>query len=91
MHNFHNKESETIINLNLPKYNEIPDVGLYLEQVTKYINGLMEEYPNLSITSSMVSNYVKQGLLPKCVKKQYSRDQIMRLILITFGKTVLSM
>ena len=39
----------------------------------------------------MVSNYVKQGLLPKCVKKQYSRDQIMRLILITFGKTVLSM
>ena len=86
-----NKESETIVNLNLPKYNEIPDVGLYLEQVTKYINGLLESYPNLNITSSMVSNYVKQGLLPKCVKKQYSRDQIMRLILITFGKTVLSM
>ena len=39
----------------------------------------------------MVTNYVKQGLLPKCEKKQYSREQIMRLILITFGKTVLSM
>ena len=91
MANTLNKEKETIINLNLPKYNEIPDVGLYLEQVTKYINSLLEDYPNISITSSMVSNYVKQGLLPKCVKKQYSRDQIMRLILITFGKTVLSM
>ena len=90
MQNTNNKESQTIINLNLPKYNEIPDVGLYLEQVTKYINELMKDYPNLNITSSMVSNYVKQGLVQKCVKKQYSRDQIMRLIMITFGKTVLS-
>ena len=90
MQNTNNKESQTIINLNLPKYNEIPDVGLYLEQVTKYINHLMEDYPTLNITPSMVSNYVKQGLLPKCVRKQYSRDQIMRLIMITFGKTVLS-
>ena len=41
MANTLNKEKETIINLNLPKYNEIPDVGLYLEQVTKYINSLL--------------------------------------------------
>lgn len=77
--------------LNLPKYDEIPSDGLYLEQVTKYINNHLEALPNVYITPSMVSNYVKQGLLPKCVKKLYSRDQIMRLILITFGKTVLSM
>lgn len=82
---------EIISRLKLPKYEEIPDVGLYLEQVTKYVNGLLWALPNMNITSSMVTNYVKQGLLPKCVKKQYSRDQIMRLILITFGKTVLSM
>lgn len=77
--------------LNLPKYDEIPSDGLYLEQVTKYINHHLEAFPNVYITPSMVSNYVKQGLLPKCVKKMYSRDQIMRLILITFGKTILSM
>ena len=87
-----NQYSYEIINkLKLPKYEEIPDVGLYLEQVTKYINSLIDVLPNMSITPSMVSNYVKQGLLPKCVKKQYSRNQIMRLIWITFGKTVLSM
>ncbi|MBR3841437.1 MAG: DUF1836 domain-containing protein [Erysipelotrichales bacterium] len=91
MKTFINKEAETILNLNLPKYNDIPNTGLYLEQVTKYINGYLENLPNVYITPSMVTNYVKQGLLPKCEKKQYSREQIMRLILITFGKTVLSM
>lgn len=91
MKTFINKEAETILNLNLPKYSDIPNTGLYLEQVTKYINGYLENLPNVYITPSMVTNYVKQGLLPKCEKKQYSREQIMRLILITFGKTVLSM
>ena len=86
-----NKDAGIIFTLNLPKYSEIPTTGLYLEQVTKYINGYLENLPNVYITPSMVTNYVKQGLLPKCEKKQYSRDQIMRLILITFGKTVLSM
>ena len=75
---------------NLPKYEEIPDVGLYRDQVTKYVNAYFEKFPNLSITNSMISNYVKQGLLPKCEKKLYRRDHIMRLIMIVFGKEVLS-
>lgn len=86
-----NKETETLLNFKLPTYEEIPDTGLYLEQVTKYINSHLSVLPHVSITPSMVTNYVKHGLLPKCVKKQYSRDHIMRLFLITFGKTVLSM
>ena len=34
------KKIETRVSkeFNLPKYNEIPDVGLYLDQVVKYIN-----------------------------------------------------
>lgn len=91
MEKIRNKEAEIILNLRLPQYEEIPDTGLYLEQVTKYINSYLTVLPHVSITPSMVSNYVKHGLLPKCVKKLYSREQIMRLILITFGKTVLSM
>ncbi|MBR3693780.1 MAG: DUF1836 domain-containing protein [Erysipelotrichales bacterium] len=91
MEKIRNKEAEIILSIKLPRYEEIPDTGLYLEQVTKYINGFFWALPHIAITPSMVSNYVKHGLLPKCVKKQYSREQIMRLILITFGKTVLSM
>ena len=58
----------------LPAYNEIPDVGLYLEQTVKYINGYFAPFPDMELTASMVSNYVKKGLVSNPVKKQYSRE-----------------
>ncbi len=74
----------------LPKYNEIPSVGLYLEQTAKYISEINYN-GEPSITGSMISNYVKKGLITNPVKKQYSRDQIAYLIFISIAKTVLSM
>ncbi len=78
-------------NFALPRYHEIPDVGLYLEQVTGYISGLIAPLQSVCITSSMVSNYVKKHLLSNPVKKRYSRDQIVALICIAITKTVLSL
>ncbi|NCB33377.1 MAG: DUF1836 domain-containing protein, partial [Erysipelotrichia bacterium] len=75
----------------LPKYSEIPDVGLYLDQVTKYINGLLMDFPEMQVTPSMISNYVKLRLVSKATKKAYSREQIADFIFIALGKTVLSM
>ena len=75
----------------LPSYSQIPDVGLFLEQVCKYINGFFEPLPEFCLTSSMVSNYVKKGLISNPVKKQYGREQIACLFFITVGKTVLSL
>lgn len=74
----------------LPRYHEIPTVGLYLEQVVKYINDCFAPLLPEAITGAMVSNYVKRGLVDKPVKKQYSRDQIAYLIYIAIVKTVLS-
>ena len=75
----------------LPKYEDIPDVGLYLEQTVKYINSYFESYDSMNLTASMVSNYVKKGLVANAVKKQYYRDQIAYLIFIAVAKNVLSM
>lgn len=75
----------------LPTYREIPDVGLYLEQVVKYINSCLEPLGCIEITSSMVSNYVKQKYIDRPVKKQYSREQIAYLMFIAIVKSVLSM
>ena len=75
----------------LPKYNEIPNVGLYLEQASKYVSEFSVSLQGGAVTGSMISNYVKQGLLPNPVKKQYDRDQIAYLIFISIAKTVLSM
>ena len=75
----------------LPSYTEIPDVGLYLEQVVKYINSYFNDFEEMKITSSMVSNYVKSKLIPNPHKKTYSREQIASLFFIAIAKNVLSM
>ena len=53
----------------LPKYNEIPNVGLYLEQASKYVSEFSVVLQGGAVTGSMISNYVKQGLLSNPVKK----------------------
>ena len=75
----------------LPRFNDIPNVGLYLEQVVKYVSEYLEPLGSFSITGSMVSNYVKKGLLENPVKKQYDREQIARVFFIAIAKNVLSM
>lgn len=42
------------------------------------------------LTKTMVNNYVKARLLPPPVKKKYSREQMMQLLLICHLKNVLS-
>ncbi|MBE6991163.1 MAG: DUF1836 domain-containing protein [Ruminococcaceae bacterium] len=79
-----------IADFRLPRYNELPNMGLYLDQVTKYINGYITPLGLAEITPSMVSNYVKKGVVTAPVKKQYNADQIAYLMFVTIGKTVLS-
>lgn len=80
----------SIEDFRLPKYSEIPDVGLFLEQTTKYICQCLAPL-GVSITGSMISNYVKKDLLRNPIKKQYDREHIARLLLIAVSKTVLSL
>lgn len=81
----------SIENFHLPRYDEIPNVGLYLEQITKYINEYLAPFEDLTITASMISNYVKKGLIANPVKKQYYREQIAYLFFIAAAKSVLSL
>lgn len=75
----------------LPRYAELTDVGLYLEQVTEYINGFLRPLGCVEITGSMIRNYVKKGLVANPVKKRYDADQIAHLIAIAVLKQVLSL
>ena len=81
----------SIKDFRLPRYDEIPNVGLYLEQTTKYIGEYLEPLQEISITSSMISNYVKKKLISNPIKKQYDREQIAYLIFTAIAKTVLSL
>ena len=76
-------------NFRLPRYREIPNVGLYLEQTTKYIGDVLAPLGEEGITSSMISNYVKRGVVANPVRKQYDRDRIAYLIFAMCAKKVL--
>ena len=75
----------------LPRYAELPSVGLYLDQTVQYVNGYFRAFPGVELTASMVSNYVKKGIIGHPIKKKYTREQLAGLIYIVVSKTVLSM
>ena len=76
-----------------PKWAEIPNIDLYLDQVLLYVNQVcvpISPDKDKGLTASMVNNYVKHGYLTKPDKKKYQRQQIARLIAITTLKSVFS-
>ena len=75
----------------LPRYEELPSVGLYLDQTVQFVNGYFRSFQGVELTASMVSNYVKKGIISHPVKKKYTREQLASLIYIVVSKTVLSM
>ena len=83
-----NNMIEAIEGFRLPRYAQIPDVGLYLEQVVRYVNTHLAPLGEPELTSSMVSNYVKQGLISSPIKKSYTAEHLARLLFIAVVKPV---
>ena len=76
-----------------PRWDELPVLDLYLDQVLLYVNKVCKPAFTASdkgLTASMINNYVKHGYLEKPSKKKYNRQQVARLIAITSLKTVFS-
>ena len=82
---------EKIRNFRLPDYEEIPDVGLYLEQTCRSVTDFLAPLESVTLTTSMISNYVKKGLIQNPVKKLYYRSHIAYIIFVAVAKTVLSL
>ena len=72
----------------LPRYHEIPDMGLYLEQTTKYVNRCLQPLGFENVTGAMIRNYVKQDMIANPVGKQYYADHIAHLIALALLKQV---
>ena len=83
--------SQSVKDFRFPRYSEIPNVGLYLEQATKYVGEYLAPLGEYTLTPSMISNYVKKGLIANPVKKQYGREQIAYLFFVAVAKSVLSL
>lgn len=79
----------------LPRWEEISDIGLYMDQVILLMNEYLSIYSfNDSeakiITPSIINNYVKMGIIPPPEKKKYSRIHLAYLIMVCSLKQSLS-
>jgi len=83
---------DKVINFRMPRYNELPNIGLYIDQVLAYMDEIFSELgitqDNKLLTSSMVNNYVKQGVVPPTIKKRYYREHLAYLVIVCMAKQV---
>lgn len=79
--------------LKLPRYKDLPDFGIYSEQLVEIVNKALEAMfdKDNKLTKSMVNNYVKHKIMPSPIKKRYFRNHIVYCIVITVFKNNLSM
>ena len=72
-------------------WEELPDLDLYMDQVITYMPR-QQIVPGADdqLTSSMINNYIKEGLLKRTKGKKYSREHLAYLTAICMLKRVLS-
>ena len=79
--------------IKLPRYQELPNFGIYSEQLVDIIRALFTTIldDEQLITKSMINNYVKHKLMPAPIKKKYYREHIAYAIVIVILKNVLTL
>lgn len=85
---------EGLENSTLPKFDSLPDVNLYMDQIVSYIDGILTPYSRDEqklITSFMVNNYVKAKIIEAPTLKRYNKNQLSYLIAICLLKQITSM
>ena len=83
----HDEILKRLEDCHLPEWDELPDFGLYMDQLVTYV---ARTFPGISgrldLTSSMINNYVKAGLIDKPTGKKYSREALAQLLMISLMK-----
>ena len=86
---------EQLKDLKLPRWHELPDFDIYMDQVIIYINQRLSALEitesDKPITSTMVNNYVKNSIVKPPIKKHYKRYHLAFLIVVTILKRVYSL
>ncbi len=94
MKNIEKLIEETLNNTNLIKSDEIPNIDLYMDQVTTFLTSHLTEDTKDNtepvFTKTMINNYAKSQLLPAPEKKKYTKDHMLMLINIYYLKNVMS-
>ena len=95
-------EKEDVEKFHMPRWEELPEIDLYLDQVVTFIDKYLLYYLNTEfdekdekkeknvLTKTMINNYVKQKVIDAPIQKKYSRSSIAYLFVICILKSVYS-
>ena len=77
------------------KWEGLPDIDLYMDQVVTYLRRQLALFQDDSeaslVTRSIINNYVKDGIVPRPINKRYAREQLSALMMACVLKRVLPM
>lgn len=72
----------------LPRWNDLPAIDLYKEQVLEYLESVLSPLDVKPITASMINNYTKLKWLPAPHRKKYNRRHVAHILVIALLKDV---
>ena len=87
--------SQRIENYQAVAWDRLPEIYLYMDQVLTFMEKQLslferDEHAGL-LSSSMINNYVKAGVLPRPESKKYNRSHLALLTIVCLLKQVLSL
>ncbi len=72
-------------------WDKLPDIPLYMDQVVSYLSRQMISIGDGdALTSAMINNYIKDGLVERANGKKYGQEHLAYLTAITALKQVMS-
>ena len=79
-------ELKDILDFHCPRYNELPSIALYKDQVILYIEETLKPL-NLNpeeklLTPTMLNNYVKQKVVSPPLNRRYNEKHLAYLIVV---------
>ena len=86
---------ETLDKLDYIRSSEIPNIDLYMDQVTTFMDSRLRHLvrkpgPDKVMTKTMINNYAKNDLIPAPLKKKYSKEHVLLLLFVYYFKSFLS-
>lgn len=78
----------------LPDVTDLPEIGLYMDQLLELLDKYLSVYKRHAeepvFTKTMINNYVKAGVITPPIKKRYTQDTMIELIMVFIFKQVYS-
>ncbi|MFC6295278.1 DUF1836 domain-containing protein [Lactiplantibacillus daoliensis] len=70
----------------LDSWDQLPAMPIYMDQLLQLVNQMLAPLNIPAVTKTMVNSYVKQHFFSRPVGRQYNRNQIVAVLVVTILK-----